>query len=84
MGVALSQMDRLPEAQRALECSLSIEPASIAAWTRIAPVFARQGQTERAARIESRLSSPNSLPARALLPAVSAPCTIGAHSLVTP
>jgi hypothetical protein len=76
MGVALSQMDRLPEAQRALECSLSIEPASIAAWTRIAPVFARQGQTERAARIESRLSSPNSLPARALLPAVSAPCTM--------
>ena len=42
MGVALDQMDRLPEAQRALECSLAIEPASAAARARLAPLHARR------------------------------------------
>lgn len=84
MGVALAQMNRLPEAQHALECSLAIEPASTAAWARLAPVYARQGQIERASQIESRLSDP--LPGRASPPAIStnAPCAIGAPSARTP
>jgi serine protease Do len=82
MGVALAQMNRLPEAQHALECSLAIEPASAAAWTRLAPVYARQGQIERAAQIESRFGDP--LPGRALPQAISIPCTIDAPSLQTP
>ena len=52
MGVALDQMDRLPEAQRALECSLAIEPASAAARARLAPLYVRRaldGQMNRAA-----------------------------------
>ena len=42
MGVALDQMDRLAEAQRALECSLAIEPASAAARARLAPLYVRR------------------------------------------
>ncbi len=42
MGVALDQMDQLPQAQRALECSLAIEPASVAARERLAPLYLRQ------------------------------------------
>ncbi len=52
MGVALDHMDRLPEAQRALECSLAIEPNSAAARARLAPLYVRRaldGQTTRAA-----------------------------------
>ena len=82
MGVALAQMNRLPEAQHALECSLAIEPASTAAWARLAPVYGRQGQTERASQIESRLSNP--LPGRASPPAMSTPCAIGARSTRPP
>jgi tetratricopeptide (TPR) repeat protein len=78
MGVALAQMNRLPEAQHALECSLAIEPASTAAWAQLAPVYGRQGQIERASQIESRLSSPQ--PERPSPPAVSAPCAIAATS----
>jgi hypothetical protein len=86
MGVALAQMNRLPEAQHALECSLANEPASTAAWARLVPVYARQGQTELAAQIESRLSNPNSLPGRTSPPAMStsAPCAMGAPSSRTP
>lgn len=57
MGIALAQLDRLAEAQHALECSLVLEPASKAAWARLAPVYGRQGQTERASRIESALGT---------------------------
>ena len=82
MGVALAQMDRLPEAQHALECALAIEPASAAAWARLAPVYSRQGQTERASRIESRLRDP--LPGPTSPPAMSTPCAIGASSSPAP
>jgi serine protease Do len=84
MGVALAQMDRLPEAQHALECSLAIEPASTAAWARLAPVYGRQGQIERAAQIESLLGNPNPLPGRASPPETSSPCAIDAVSARTP
>jgi Flp pilus assembly protein TadD len=82
MGVALAQMNRLPEAQHALECSLAIEPALTAAWAQLAPVYGRQGQTERASQIESRLSNP--LPGPASPPAISTPCAIGASSSRAP
>jgi serine protease Do len=84
MGVALAQMNRLPEAQHALECSLAIEPASTAAWARLAPVYGRQGQTERASQIKSRLGNPNPLPGRASPLAMRTPCAIGAPSSPTP
>ena len=41
MGVALDQMDQLPQAQRALECSLAIELGSAAAKARLAPLILR-------------------------------------------
>ena len=84
MGVALAQMNRLPEAQHALECSLAIEPGSTAAWARLAPVVGRQGQTERATQIESRLT--NSPASASLLAAMNlgAPCAIGDEALRTP
>jgi hypothetical protein len=82
LGVALAQMNRLPEAQHALECSLAIEPASAAAWARLAPVYGRLGQTERAAHIESRLSNP--LAGQASPPPISTPCAIGAPFSPTP
>jgi hypothetical protein len=82
MGVALARMNRLAEAQHALECSLAIEPASNAAWARLARVYARLGQTERAAQIESRLSNPPG--GQASPPVMSAACTIGAPSQPTP
>ena len=77
MGVALAQLDRLPEAQHALECSLAIEPGSTAAWSRLAPVYGRQGQRERATQIESHLSE--SPAGTKMLAAMStrAPCSIG-------
>jgi serine protease Do len=84
MGVALAQMNRLPEAQHALECSLAIEPAATAAWARLAPVYARQGQTERAAQVESLLGNPNPLAGRASPPAINTPCAIDAASSRTP
>ena len=71
-------------AQHALECSLANEPASTAAWARLVPVYARQGQTELAAQIESRLSNPNSLPGRTAPPAMNTPCAIDAASSRTP
>lgn len=82
MGVALAQMNRLPEAQHALECSLAIEPASTAAWARLAPLYGRQGQTERGSQIESRVGNP--LPGRASPPAMNTPCAIGAPASRTP
>ena len=86
MGEALAQMDRLPEAQHALECSLAIDPASTAVWARLAPVYSRQGLTERASQVESRLTNPNPLPGGASPPAMrtNAPCAIGPPSSRTP
>jgi tetratricopeptide (TPR) repeat protein len=78
MGVALAQMNHLPEAEHALKCSLAIEPASTAAWAWLAPVYRRQGQAERAAQIQLRLGVPNALPGRPSPLATSAPCAIDA------
>ena len=52
-GVALAQLNRLPDAQRALERSLVLEPAFSEAWFRLGLVHTRQGQLDaaRAARI---------------------------------
>ena len=47
MGLALAQMNRLPESQRALECSLALEPASAAARASLASVQDRQGLPRR-------------------------------------
>ena len=84
MGVALAQMNRLAEAQHALECALAIEPASTAAWAQLAPVYDHLGQTERAARIEWRLSNRHPRPARVAPPAIRVPCAIGAPASQTP
>jgi serine protease Do len=77
MGLALAQLDRLPEAQRALECSLAIEPGSAATWARLAPVYGRQGQTERAAQIESQLNNPPVHASRLAALGTRAPCSAG-------
>ena len=50
MGVALEQMDQLPQAQRALECSLAIEPGSAATKARLAPLYLRQQSASQANR----------------------------------
>ncbi len=84
MGVALAQMNQLPEARHALECSLAIEPASTTAWAWLAPVYRRQGQTERAAQIQSSLGNGDPRPVRASLPAMSTPCAIDPPSAPTP
>jgi len=76
MGVALAQMNHLPEAEHALKCSLAIEPASTNAWAWLAPVYRRQGQAERASQIQMRLGVPNALPGRDSPLATSAPCAI--------
>jgi serine protease Do len=52
MGVALAQMNRLPEAQQALECALAIEPGSSAASARLASVRSDRGLGPSAARAE--------------------------------
>ncbi len=54
MGVALERMNRLPQAQRALECALEIDPAFTAVSDRLAPVYDRQGLTEQASQVRSR------------------------------
>lgn len=84
MGVALAQMNRLPEAEHALGCSLAIEPASAAAWAWLAPVYRRQGQIERARQIQSRLGNRNPRPGRISPPALSTPCAIDIASSPTP
>jgi serine protease Do len=43
MGLALAQMNRLAEAQLALECSLALEPASAAARARLESVHGLRG-----------------------------------------
>ena len=72
MGVALDQMDRLPEAQRALECSLAIEPASAAARARLEPLYARRVLDAPANRATPEAVTP------------SAPCPVGAANPQTP
>ncbi len=72
MGVALDQMDRLPEAQRALECSLAIEPASAAARARLAPLYVRRALDAQANRATPDAVTP------------STPCPVGAANPQTP
>ena len=72
MGVALDQMDRLPEAQRALECSLAIEPGSAAARARLAPLHLRQAQGTQVNRAGPDAITP------------FAPCPVGAPNPETP
>ena len=66
MGVALDQMDRMPEAQRALECSLAIEPGSAVARARLEPLYVRQALNTHADRAGPDAITP------------SAPCPVGA------
>jgi hypothetical protein len=84
LGVALAQMNRLPEAQQALECSLAIEPASSAALAQLAPVYDRQGQEEQASQIESRPGNRDPRTRRLTPPAVGTPCAVAAPSSRTP
>lgn len=72
MGVALDQMDQLPQAQRALECALAIEPASAEVRARLAPLYQRQQSAERSAGGLNRLA------ADALTPAAS--CSVDTPS----
>jgi hypothetical protein len=48
MGVALAQMDRLPEAQRALDCSLAAGPASSVSGARLASPQSAERLPDRA------------------------------------
>jgi serine protease Do len=52
MGLALAQMNRLPEAQYALECALAIEPGSSAASARLASVRSDRSLNPSTARAE--------------------------------
>ena len=56
-AVALEQLNRLPDAQQALERSVSIEPASSEAWFRLGMIHARLGQLERARAARAQLEA---------------------------
>ena len=56
-GVALAQLDRLADARRALERSVSIESAFTEAWFRLGMVYLRQGQRELANAARARLEA---------------------------
>jgi serine protease Do len=87
MGMALERMDRLPEADRALACSLAIEPDAAAASGRLALSDDRAGPTAHVAPVESRLRHPNHPPPeRAASPPIDtdATCAMGAGLPQTP
>jgi len=54
-GLALEKLDRVTDAQQALERSLAIEPALSNAWFRLGMLHTRQGQLERARAARTRL-----------------------------
>jgi hypothetical protein len=56
-GLALAQLDRLADARRALERSVSIENAFSDAWFRLGLVYLRQGQRELAQAARARLEA---------------------------
>ena len=56
-GVALAQLDRLPDAQQALERSVGIEKAFSDAWFRLGLVYLRQGRRELADAARARLEA---------------------------
>jgi hypothetical protein len=55
LGLALARLERLPEARRALECSLVIEPERREAWMALGPLYERLGQPDAAERVRERL-----------------------------
>ncbi len=69
LGLALAGMDQLPEAQRALECALAIEPAFPNAAARLARINGRPDASEPSARAAG---------------GIGAPCAPGTLSLRTP
>ncbi len=56
-GVALAQLNRLPDAQQALERSVGIEKAFSEAWFRLGLVYLRQGRRELADFARARLEA---------------------------
>jgi hypothetical protein len=56
-GVALAQLNRLADAQRAFERSLVIEPGFSEAWFKLGLVHTRQGQLEGARAARARLEN---------------------------
>ena len=56
-GTALAQLSRLPEAQRAFERSVVIEPGFSEAWFKLGLVHARQGQLDGARAARARLEN---------------------------
>lgn len=54
-GLALTKLDRLPDAQQSFERSLAIEPAQSAAWFQLGLLYVRQGLLERARQARARL-----------------------------
>ena len=79
MGVALDQMDQLPQAQRALECSLAIEPGSAAAKARLAPLYQRQQVAGPATRAAATVVTPTADAAPS-----STLCSVDAERTQTP
>ena len=76
MGVALDQLDQLPQAQRALECALAIEPSSAEARARLAPLYQRRKLSEELA--EKSADAPTRLAADATTSTMS--CSTNAAS----
>ncbi len=56
-GLALAQLDRLPDARQALERSVDIEHAFSEAWFRLGLVYLRQGQRELAGTARAKLEA---------------------------
>lgn len=56
-GLALAQLNRLPDAQQALERSVNIEPAFCEAWLRLGLIYARQGLRSNALAARAKLEA---------------------------
>jgi hypothetical protein len=54
-GLALDRLDRLPEAEQAIDRALALEPGSAEAWYRLGLVSARRGDRVRARQARDRL-----------------------------
>jgi serine protease Do len=54
-GIALEQLNRLPEARASLERSVALEPTSGVGWYRLGLVYLRQGQRELAVAARTQL-----------------------------
>jgi serine protease Do len=69
-GMALEKLNRLPDAQSALERSVKIEPAFGDAWFRLGLLYTRLGQADLARSVLSRLYNLKSDLARTLAVAI--------------